>query len=173
MGRLDDINQDGMEVVRELVSIIELHDLGAEVLAASMRHPRHMTEAALAGAHVATVPFKVLQQMVHHPLTDKGIVQFRKDWESARHASTAGAAKTKSALTRSGPAEARRPGCCAGRRRPRGRPGRCRCRVGPGGLVCAVWRPVGVVQSGSCGSRTQQQRHRPGSARMSPRRHSR
>ncbi len=100
VGRLDDINQDGMEVVRELVSIVELHDLGAEVLAASMRHPRHMTEAALAGAHIATVPFKILQQMVHHPLTDKGIVQFRKDWETARHEGAAKAgspAKTKSA----------------------------------------------------------------------------
>ena len=96
VGRLDDINQDGMEVVRELVSIVELFDLGAEVLAASMRHPRHMTEAALAGAHIATVPFKVLQQMVHHPLTDKGIVQFRKDWESVRHAATpASTGKTK------------------------------------------------------------------------------
>ena len=66
------------------------------VLAASMRHPRHMTEAALAGAHIATVPFKILQQMVHHPLTDKGIVQFRKDWESARHAGAPGStAKAK------------------------------------------------------------------------------
>ena len=62
------------------------YDLDAEVLAASIRHPRHMTEAALAGAHIATVPFKILQQMVHHPLTDKGIVQFRKDWEAARKA---------------------------------------------------------------------------------------
>ncbi len=97
VGRLDDINQDGMEVVRELVSIVELFDLGAEVLAASMRHPRHMTEAALAGAHIATVPFQILKQMVHHPLTDKGIVQFRKDWETARHegAAKTGAAKTK------------------------------------------------------------------------------
>ena len=84
VGRLDDINQDGMEVIRELVSIVEMHGLDTEVLAASIRHPRHMTEAALAGAHVATLPFKVLQQMVHHPLTDKGIVQFRADWEKAR-----------------------------------------------------------------------------------------
>ena len=84
IGRLDDINQDGMEVIRELVSIVEIHGLESEVLAASIRHPRHMTDAALAGAHVATTPFKVLQQMVHHPLTDKGIVQFRKDWEQAR-----------------------------------------------------------------------------------------
>jgi transaldolase len=84
VGRLDDINQDGMEVIRELVGIVEMHGLDAEVLAASIRHPRHMTEAALAGAHIATTPFKVLQQMVHHPLTTSGIVQFRKDWEKAR-----------------------------------------------------------------------------------------
>jgi transaldolase len=84
VGRLDDINQDGMEVIRELVGIVEMHGLDTEVLAASIRHPRHMTEAALAGAHVATLPFKVLQQMVHHPLTTSGILQFRKDWEKAR-----------------------------------------------------------------------------------------
>ena len=84
VGRLDDINQDGMEVIRELVGIVEMHGLDSEVLAASIRHPRHMTEAALAGAHVATLPFKVLQQMIHHPLTDSGIIQFRKDWEKAR-----------------------------------------------------------------------------------------
>lgn len=86
IGRLDDINQDGMEVIRELVSIVELHGIETEVLAASIRHPRHMTDAALAGSHVATLPFKVLQMMVHHPLTDKGIVQFRADWDKARKA---------------------------------------------------------------------------------------
>ena len=84
VGRLDDINQDGMEVIRELVGIVEMHGLDTEVLAASIRHPRHMTEAALAGAHVATLPFNVLQQMIHHPLTTSGIVQFKKDWEQAR-----------------------------------------------------------------------------------------
>jgi len=84
VGRLDDINEDGMTVVRDLVNIVEIHGLEAEVLAASIRHPVHATQAALAGAHIATMPFKVLQQMVHHPLTDKGIVQFRKDWEQAR-----------------------------------------------------------------------------------------
>src|SRR5687767_3031847 len=84
VGRLDDINQDGMDVIRELVSIVELHDLDSEVLSASIRHPRHVTDSALAGAHVATLPFKVFQQMVRHPLTDKGIVQFRADWEKAR-----------------------------------------------------------------------------------------
>ena len=86
VGRLDDINQDGMDVIRELVSIVEVHDLESEVLAASIRHPRHMTEAALLGAHIATTPFKILQMMVHHPLTDKGIVTFREDWEKARKA---------------------------------------------------------------------------------------
>jgi transaldolase len=84
IGRIDDINEDGMEVIRELVAIVDWHDLESEVLAASIRHPRHVTEAAIAGSHIATLPFKVLQQMVHHPLTDKGIKTFREDWEKAR-----------------------------------------------------------------------------------------
>jgi transaldolase len=84
VGRLDDINQDGMTVVRELAEIFALYDIETEVLAASIRNPLHVTQAALAGAHIATLPFKVLQQMVHHPLTDKGIVQFKKDWDAAR-----------------------------------------------------------------------------------------
>jgi transaldolase len=87
VGRLDDINEDGMEVVRELVAIVNIHGLKSEVLAASIRHPRHMTQAALAGAHIATVPHKILREMIHHPLTDKGIVQFRKDWESVQKTS--------------------------------------------------------------------------------------
>jgi transaldolase len=86
VGRLDDINQDGMTVIRELAEIFSIYDIDSEILAASIRNPLHVTQAALAGSHVATVPFKVLQQMVHHPLTDKGIVQFRKDWDSARQA---------------------------------------------------------------------------------------
>jgi transaldolase len=86
VGRLDDINQDGMIVIRELVEMFAVHGIESEVLAASIRHPQHVTQAALAGADIATLPFKVLQQMVHHPLTDKGIVQFRKDWENARAA---------------------------------------------------------------------------------------
>src|SRR5664280_2669663 len=84
VGRLDDINQDGMIVIRELAEIFAIHEIQSEVLAASIRNPLHVTQAALAGAHVATIPFKILQQMVHHPLTDKGIVQFRKDWDEAR-----------------------------------------------------------------------------------------
>ena len=86
VGRLDDINEEGMIVIRELSDIVRFHELDAEVLAASIRHPRHVTDSALAGAHIATLPFKVFQQMVHHPLTDKGIVQFRADWEAARRA---------------------------------------------------------------------------------------
>jgi transaldolase len=84
VGRLDDIHADGMDVVRELVDIVRIHGLGSEVLVASIRHPRHVTEAALAGAHIATVPHKVLRQMIHHPLTDTGILQFRADWDSVR-----------------------------------------------------------------------------------------
>ena len=86
IGRLDDINEDGMTVTRELAEIVRFFELDAEVLTASVRHPRHVTEAALAGSHIATVPFKIFQQMVHHPLTDKGIVQFKADWEAARAA---------------------------------------------------------------------------------------
>ena len=102
VGRLDDINQEGMEVIRELVPIIEMYELDSEVLVASVRHPRHVTEAALLGAHIATVPFKVLQQMVHHPLTDKGIVTFREDWEKARKAAAEKNAVTPAAAASSG-----------------------------------------------------------------------
>src|SRR5512141_2185998 len=97
VGRLDDINQDGMIVIRELVDIVTIHELDSEVLAASMRNPLHMTQAALAGAHIATVPFKVLQQMVHHPLTTSGISQFRSDWDKARKALEAKASETAKA----------------------------------------------------------------------------
>jgi transaldolase len=86
VGRLDDINEDGMTVIRELAEIVRFHELDSEVLSASVRHPRHVTESALAGAHIATLPFKVFQQMVRHPLTDIGIDRFKKDWEAARAA---------------------------------------------------------------------------------------
>jgi len=82
--------------VRELVAMVDMHDLDSEVLAASIRHPRHVTQAALAGAHVATVPFKVVRQMVHHPLTDTGIQQFRSDWLAAH----SGAAAEKASVSR-------------------------------------------------------------------------
>ena len=86
VGRLDDINEEGMVVIRELSDIIRFHEIESEVLSASIRHPRHVTDCALAGAHIATLPFKIFQQMVHHPLTDKGIAQFRSDWDKARKA---------------------------------------------------------------------------------------
>ena len=88
VGRLDDINQDGMTVIRELAEVFSLYDIDTEILAASIRNPLHVTQAALAGSHVATLPFKVLQQMVHHPLTAKRIVQFKKDWAEARKAAS-------------------------------------------------------------------------------------
>jgi transaldolase len=100
IGRLDDINQDGMIVINELVTIIENYDLDSEVLAASIRNPLHMTQAALAGAHIATTPMKVLQQMIHHPLTDKGIVTFRQDWDKARQAAAEKNAETATAGSR-------------------------------------------------------------------------
>jgi transaldolase len=80
VGRLDDISQDGMQVVRDTVEIYEKHHLPTLVLAASIRHPLHIIEAARAGAHIATVPFKVLEQAAKHPLTDQGIERFLKDW---------------------------------------------------------------------------------------------
>jgi transaldolase len=86
VGRLDDINEEGMIVIRELSDIVNMHGLESEVLAASIRHPRHITDSALAGAHVATLPFKVFQQMLKHPLTDRGIDQFKKDWQTAQAA---------------------------------------------------------------------------------------
>ena len=84
VGRLDDINEDGMTVIRELVAIVETHGLETEVLAASIRSPRHMTEAALAGSHIATVPLAVLRKMIEHPLTTSGIASFRRDWDAVQ-----------------------------------------------------------------------------------------
>ncbi|TAK73448.1 MAG: fructose-6-phosphate aldolase [Dehalococcoidia bacterium] len=79
VGRLNDAGHDGMEVVREIVQVFETYELDCEVLAASIRGPRDVTEAALAGAHIATIPPAVLFQMVNHPLTDKGIEIFLAD----------------------------------------------------------------------------------------------
>ena len=81
VGRLDDISEDGMQVVRDTVEIYRTHNLDTLVLAASIRHPLHIIDAAKAGADIATVPYKVLEQAAKHPLTDKGIENFLKDWE--------------------------------------------------------------------------------------------
>jgi transaldolase len=83
IGRLDDINLVGMELIEELVTIFAIHELDTNVLAASIRSPRHVTDAALAGAQVATIPTKVFDQMLAHPLTDKGIEGFLKDWKNS------------------------------------------------------------------------------------------
>lgn len=81
IGRLDDRGQDGMEVVRELVHIYEIYGIQTEVLAASIRHPRHVVEAAVAGADICTVPFAVMRKLFDHPLTDLGLERFLADWE--------------------------------------------------------------------------------------------
>lgn len=80
LGRLDDAGHDGMQVVRDAVEIFTVHGLDTAVLAASIRHPVHVTEAAMAGADIATMPFKVLEQMTRHPLTDIGLERFLADW---------------------------------------------------------------------------------------------
>lgn len=83
IGRLDDIGFDGVALVRQIVEIFDLHSIFTEVIAASIRHPLHVTQAAEAGAHIATIPYKVLEQMSKHPLTDSGIEKFMADWEKA------------------------------------------------------------------------------------------
>jgi transaldolase len=83
IGRLDDCNHVGMELIEDLVNIFANYDLETNVLAASIRSPRHVTEAALAGAQVATIPTKVFDQMIAHPLTDKGIEGFMADWKKS------------------------------------------------------------------------------------------
>jgi transaldolase len=80
VGRLDDINLDGLDLIREIVAIFDNYGLGTKVLAASMRQPRHVTESAIAGAHAATIPTKVFESLIRHPLTDKGIETFLADW---------------------------------------------------------------------------------------------
>lgn len=81
VGRLDDIGFEGVALVRDIVALIERYQLKAELIAASIRHPEHVTAVALAGAAIATIPFKVLRQMVKHPLTDLGIERFLMDWQ--------------------------------------------------------------------------------------------
>ncbi len=82
LGRLDDISTFGVELVRDLVTIYSNFGIGTEIIAASLRSPTHVVDCAAAGVHIATVPFKVLDAMFNHPLTDKGIAQFLKDWET-------------------------------------------------------------------------------------------
>lgn len=84
LGRLDNIGHDGMNLIQECVEILEYYGYESEIIAASIRHPLHVTQAALAGSHVATISYKVLTQMLKHPLTDSGIERFLADWESVK-----------------------------------------------------------------------------------------
>ncbi|HWR31163.1 MAG TPA: fructose-6-phosphate aldolase [Negativicutes bacterium] len=83
VGRLDDISEEGIHLVKTIIDIFDIHDIDTEVIAASIRHPMHVTQAALAGAHIATIPYKVLMSIVKHPLTDAGIQRFLDDWKAA------------------------------------------------------------------------------------------
>jgi len=82
VGRLDDINLDGIILIKDIVEIFKLHDIKTEVIAASIRTAMHATNAAKAGAHIATIPYNVLVEMTKHPLTNAGVEKFLKDWES-------------------------------------------------------------------------------------------
>ncbi|MGG0026766.1 fructose-6-phosphate aldolase [Bacillus safensis subsp. osmophilus] len=80
LGRLDDIGQNGLDLISEVKTIFDVHGLDTQIIAASIRHPQHVTEAALRGAHIGTMPLKVIKQLTKHPLTDAGIEQFLADW---------------------------------------------------------------------------------------------
>lgn len=85
LGRLDDIAENGLGLLRDILEIYRVHKFSTQVLAASLRHPMHVVEAAKMGAHIGTMPFKVFEQLFKHPLTDHGLEAFLKDWEKARH----------------------------------------------------------------------------------------
>ena len=82
VGRLDDVGQAGINLISEVSEIFSIHGIETEIISASIRNPIHVTSSALAGAHIATVPYKVIEQMTKHPLTDAGIAKFLKDWET-------------------------------------------------------------------------------------------
>ncbi len=83
IGRLDDISDNGMHVIEDIAEIFDIHGIKTEIIAASVRGPQDVTDAAKYGAHIATVPYKVILQMIRHPLTENGIERFMKDWNSA------------------------------------------------------------------------------------------
>ena len=82
LGRLDDISQPGIDLIQTIVDIFSNYDIQTEIICASVRNPIHITDCALAGADIATVPYKVIEQMIHHPLTDAGIVKFQNDYKA-------------------------------------------------------------------------------------------
>lgn len=81
LGRLDDVGQNGLNLIQEIVTIFSTHALDTQIIAASIRHPIHVVEAAKLGSHIATVPYKVILQLTEHPLTTAGVEKFLKDWE--------------------------------------------------------------------------------------------
>ncbi|MBM6824562.1 fructose-6-phosphate aldolase [Veillonella magna] len=83
VGRIDDISMDGITLIEDIAEIFMVHDIKTEIIAASVRTPMHMTQCAKAGAHIATVPYKVLMASMKHPLTDAGLARFLADWEAA------------------------------------------------------------------------------------------
>ncbi|MDR7856973.1 fructose-6-phosphate aldolase [Tissierella sp.] len=84
VGRLDDVGNEGMDIIEDIYQIFALHGIDTEIIAASIRHPIHVLDAAKAGAHISTIPYKVFVQMLAHPLTDIGIDKFLKDWNSIK-----------------------------------------------------------------------------------------
>ena len=80
IGRLDDISQEGMEIIEQILAIYDNYAFETEVIVASIRHPRHVVDAALLGAHIATIPYSVIDKLIKHPLTDIGVEKFLKDW---------------------------------------------------------------------------------------------
>ncbi len=85
LGRVDDIGGDSVDLIADIAEIFEIHHIKTEIIAASVRHPVHIVQAAKAGAHIATVPYKVIMQMINHPLTTSGIERFLKDWEGVKN----------------------------------------------------------------------------------------
>ncbi|MFC0329951.1 fructose-6-phosphate aldolase [Paenibacillus sepulcri] len=83
LGRLDDISEDGVLLVAKIAELFRVHNLDAQIIAASVRHPDHVTRVAMAGAHIATIPYSVIEQLTKHPLTDQGIEKFAADWVKA------------------------------------------------------------------------------------------
>ncbi|URN96472.1 MAG: fructose-6-phosphate aldolase [Candidatus Pristimantibacillus lignocellulolyticus] len=82
LGRLDDISEDGVQLIVKVAELFRIHNLDAQIIAASVRHPDHVTRVAMAGAHIATVPFNVIEQISKHPLTDQGMEKFAADWKN-------------------------------------------------------------------------------------------
>ena len=80
VGRLDDINQDGMSLIKDIAQVFSMHKIKTEILSASIRNPLHVIDSAKAGAHIATIPYQIFKQMIQHPLTDKGLEKFLADW---------------------------------------------------------------------------------------------